>query len=126
MLKTSSRSVLALLALLYVGAFLCVLLVQLPLVARLLLLLLLLASAVYSFCSNSISHFSLHSDGLWRLRLKCGKEETAELLDDSYLSRWLLVLNFRVTDSKRRRSAMITANALATDAYRKLLQLRFK
>lgn len=54
-----------------------------------------------------------------------GKEYAAELQADSYLSTWLVVLNFRLSESRRSQSLVLTPAAIGDDLFRRM-SVRFR
>ncbi len=54
-----------------------------------------------------------------------GREDAAELLGDSTLASRLLVLNFRLTESGRRQAVVLTPAAIGDDLFRRL-SVRFR
>jgi toxin CptA len=68
---------------------------------------------------DAVVEASWDEQGVWRLRLGCGAEETARLLPDSLVTVPLVVLNF-ATGRWRRRSLVLPADALPPEARRRL------
>jgi hypothetical protein len=75
---------------------------QLPLQMKLLLLLLLLIYLIWLVCRHllalgrhAIKEVRVTGDGIWQLTMGNGDRLQAQLLPDSFVKPWLMVLNFK-------------------------------
>lgn len=68
---------------------------------------------------QSIVELYCHGDE-WDVRQTNGKRLTVELLDSTFVSVWLVVLNFRVHGEKRPRSVVIVPGATDSSTFRRL------
>ena len=60
------------------------------------------------------------SDGHWLLLLKNGKVISAGLLGDSFITRYLIILNFKSTHTKKTYSVLFWPDNLSAENFRKL------
>ncbi len=91
--------------------------------AKLVLWLMLTVSLVASWPrrgGNGVRRLVWQADDDWLLQMPDGSEVDARLLPGSYCHPWLVVLNFQIADSRRRRSVVLFADALAPDMRRRL------
>ncbi len=78
------------------------------------------------FGANAVQGLHFHADGRISLRLASGQVADAELLSDSRVGRWLLVLNFlaqpagAAATKTRRYSRALGGDELSADALRRL------
>ena len=121
-----SRYCMGLLLLMHVAAMLCVFALPLKWWAYLLIAIVLLASLIYYIelsvryrLKRSIRNIEYKNDQRWLLtdaRQSC----YAKLLGESVVTRYMLILNFRLIDRKTRRTVIVFRDALTAEAFRKL------
>lgn len=114
------------LLLIHAAAMLCVLALPLKWWAYLIIAIVLLMSLIYYIelyvrfrLRRSIRSLEFKQDKLWQLadaRHTCN----ATLLGDSVVTRYLLILNFKLSDKKVKRTVIVFKDALTADAFRKL------
>ncbi len=69
---------------------------------------------------GGLRRLTWQADGDWLLQTREGDDIEATLLPGSYRHPWLVVLNFRLEGSRRRRSVVLFADALDPEMHRKL------
>jgi len=116
-----------LLLLLHVGAVLILLALQLPWLMTVLLGILCgmsLANTMqrYAMLANpqAIIGFWQDKAGEWFLQEKRGKIHSAQLLGNSFCSRYLVLLNFKLAEKRRKRPVIILADSLSHSMFRQL------
>ena len=70
--------------------------------------------------TNAIKEVQLESDGSWRLTFNDGAELAAELLPNSFVKPWLIVLNFSSGSSFFPTSIVLPPDSLEPDLARRL------
>ncbi|NOX75942.1 MAG: hypothetical protein GXP17_04880 [Gammaproteobacteria bacterium] len=69
---------------------------------------------------GGLQRLTWQADGDWLLQAHGGDDIEATLLPGSYRHPWLVVLNFQLEGSRRRRSVVLFADALEPEMHRKL------
>lgn len=69
---------------------------------------------------GNISILTWKEGGEWVLELNNGEQYETYLLPSSYVSRWLVVLNFRKSEDQRSRSVTLFRDALGEKVFRRL------
>ena len=122
-----SRILYALLLAIHGGALAILLLAPLSWPPRILLALLLLLSLRHSVARwallerrRSVVALARDRSGEWRVTLAGGEELEVRLLPDSFVSTWLVVLNFSLAESSGSLSAVILPDMLDGNTLRRL------
>ncbi len=99
-----SRTLAILMSILYSGAVLLICLLTLPLIFKVLLSCACVIGFIYNWrlhvkrSSNSaISAINLKSDASWQLLLHNGVSLNASCLHESFVSRWIIILRFKIS-----------------------------
>jgi len=125
-LHTSLKLIL-LLAIIHGGAIICLIFATMPVGLKYAAIVFCLFNVLhlirkYALLShpNAILHCKALDNTAWQLTNKRGEKMIAYLLGDSWQSRWLYVLNFRLKDSSQRISVVLFSDALGKSAFRRL------
>lgn len=68
----------------------------------------------------SIARATWQSDGSWLLDLRDGRTLATELAADTVFTRLIIVLNFKLTDSRGSRALVLFADSLPAEVWRRL------
>jgi hypothetical protein len=124
-LRPSVRAVMAL-SMLHIAGVALALLAGPPKWAGLLMAFLFLLSwfrlrrhPVFGYGPKALSHLICHAEGGWTVENTGGQREHAELLGNSVVQAWIVVLNFRL-ESGARRSRAVLGDELDEDVLRRL------
>lgn len=69
---------------------------------------------------NAIVTINYHRDGEWQLQNRRGVYANAILCGDSVVTRWLIILNFKVVATRKIVSVIIFPDSVDTDTLRRL------
>lgn len=115
------------LIMIHLGAAICVLLTPIPLTIKTIGALFCAYLAwhtcrQYAFLSapKAIVACTLLHDKIWQLKNRSGEEFLAELRGDTWRSTSIVLLNFKIQDSRRRMSVILFKDALEPTALRHL------
>jgi toxin CptA len=75
---------------------------------------------VFGFGPRALTQLTWNASGDWTLRDASGTTQDAELEGNSFVTPYLLVLNFRIRDSKRRRTRALLGDELPPEQLRRL------
>lgn len=122
-----SRIFVSLLVVGHIGAMALLAPLVLPIELKITMAVMLLASLIITLQrqagaprAGNIATLVWKADGDWVIETVGGKICEAQLQPSSYLHLWLVVLNFRLDESRRTRSVIFFPDALDTEVFRKL------
>lgn len=129
----SSRALAILYSVVYLGAMVILLFMPIPVWLKFLACLLCLADYTRILCQHvflisrkAIVQIKTSPTGEWVLLQRQGREIPAKLLGDSFISAYLVILNFRCVLTRRRCSVLITRDNVSRNDFRQLsVYLRF-
>ena len=119
----TSRLLICLVMVAHVGAMLIVVLVNLYWALKLVLLVVLAVSLVFFLRGKGLGNLSSltwKDGGEWVLELDGDKQYEMQLLPSSYVSPWLVVLNFRAAEEHKGKSVVLFRDALDPESFRRL------
>lgn len=117
----------ACLLILHIGAFFCLIFSNTTLWLKIITAAICLYSAWYTMYKYALLSYPktiikcvILNDGQWQLINNKGEKYKAFLLGDSWRSRWLLILNFKLVHSKKRVSILLCNDMLEQTIMRRL------
>jgi toxin CptA len=118
-------------SIIHFGAVLIVLIIAIPFWLALILSLIAVASGAHAIrrhamhvTDDAIELAIMEANGDWYVKQKSGKESSAQLIGDSFVSLYLVVLNFQLETGKRS-SLILIPGMLSEDEFRQL-RIRLK
>jgi toxin CptA len=123
-----SRQWFVLLMLIHVGALCCLLLSGAPGWVMMLAGLACVYSLIISLrhaallASTAVLRVSVTEDGQWRLQNRAGSVMAAKLRGDSLVSRFLVILNFKLETKRRNISVILLSDSVDAHTFRRLKQ----
>jgi hypothetical protein len=75
--------------------------------------------SAFGYGARALVRLLRHPDGSWTVESAAGVQTEAELLGDSVVQDWIVVLNFRLKDG-RQRSRVLLGDEADEDAFRRL------
>ena len=73
----------------------------------------------FGYGPQALVRITADTEGRWSLQPRSGQRQDSELLADSYVQSWIIVLNFRDAE-KRRRTRVLLGDETSPEALRRL------